>query len=386
MGRYSRKTKEIISAILVFALVVASISGVVALATKTEKKISPGVFSRGALDGSGKFVDTDTCLYTQDLIQCRGLTVSVDFEAALEYEIYFYRADESFIGSTGRLTDDFYIGDDYKNAKYCRIVIIPVLKDGSEKIHFWEVYSYAKQITVKVSKDQRDFDLNGVTVSILGDGISSYSGWSDNFTMTSPTIVNRSKYDETIMPVDSTWWMQMVAALDLTLCVNNSCDLSYITDQDNYTALNRYSFLECDSHGDPDIIIIYLGSEDVSNLVPLYYTEPGDTPDDEHLLCFANALGELLYDIKYNFRNSDVFICTLLPGDHVTDTDLVAYNDVIRSFADSEDFGLIDLFTDSGITGTNYQNYMLEDYYPNEAGMELIARTVTDTLITHYNK
>ena len=383
MARYSNKTKEIISAILVVALVVASISGVVALTTKTEKKISPGVFSRGALDGSGRFVDTDTCLYTQDLIQCRGLTVSVDFEAALEYEIYFYRADESFIGSTGRLTDDFDIGDDYKNAKYCRIVIIPVLKDGAEKIHFWEVYSYAKQITVKVSKDQRDFDLNGVTVSILGDGISSYSGWSDTSKMNVNGSVNKAKYNQSIMPVESTWWMQTVAALDLTLCVNNSCDGSYVTDRDAYTASNRSTYLTCDSHGDPDIVIVYLGNEDVSDLIPIINNEP-DSDGDEYLQYFAPALSELIYGIKASCKNSEIFICTLLPGDHVSDDDLVAYNDVIRSVADSEDIGLIDLFTDSGITGTNYQNYMLEDYYPNEAGMERISRTVVDALIQKY--
>ena len=169
MGRISLKPREIISAVIVIALLLAAISCVVVYSTKTDKKVSPGVFSRGALDSNGKHVDSDTCLYTEELIQCRGLSVTVDFEAKLEYEIYFYRADESFIGSTGRLVEDFSL-EGYENAKYCRIVIIPVLKDGADKIRFWECRSYAKQLTVKVSTDQTfeptyssvlDYDVRG---------------------------------------------------------------------------------------------------------------------------------------------------------------------------------------------------------------------------------
>lgn len=153
MRRISLKPKEIISVLLVAAILIAAISGIVVYSARTHKKVSSTVFSRGALDSNGKHVDSDTCLYTEELIQCRGLLVEVDFEAKLEYEIYFYRADESFISSTGRLVDDYTL-EGYDNAKYCRIVIIPELKDGADKIRFWEVTSYAKQLTVKVAIDQ----------------------------------------------------------------------------------------------------------------------------------------------------------------------------------------------------------------------------------------
>ena len=153
MGRISNKTKEIISVLLVAAIVIAAISGIVVYSARTHRTVSSTVFSRGALDSNGKHINSDTALYTEELIQCRGLIVEVDFEAKLEYEIFFYRADESFIGSTGRLVDDYTL-EGYDNAKYCRIVITPVLKDGADKIRFWEVLSYADQITVKVAIDQ----------------------------------------------------------------------------------------------------------------------------------------------------------------------------------------------------------------------------------------
>ena len=153
MGRISNKTKEIISVLLVAAIVIAAISGIVVYSARTHRTVSSTVFSRGALDSNGKHLESDTCLYTEELIQCRGLLVEVDFEAKLEYEIFFYRADESFIGSTGRLVEDFTL-EGYDNAKYCRIVITPELKDGADKIRFWEILSYADQITVKVAIDQ----------------------------------------------------------------------------------------------------------------------------------------------------------------------------------------------------------------------------------------
>ena len=153
MGRISNKTKEIISVLLVAAIVIAAISGIVVYSARTHRTVSSTVFSRGALDSNGKHINSDTALYTEELIQCRGLIVEVDFEAKLEYEIFFYRADESFIGSTGPLTEDYELTG-YDNAKYCRIVITPELKDGAKKIRFWEVLSYADQITVKVAIDQ----------------------------------------------------------------------------------------------------------------------------------------------------------------------------------------------------------------------------------------
>lgn len=153
MGRISNKTKEIISVLLVAAIFIAAISGIVLYSARTHRTVSSTVFSRGALDTNGKHINSDTALYTEELIQCKGLIVEVDFEAKLEYEIFFYRADESFIGSTGTLFDDYELTG-YDNAKYCRIVITPVLKDGADKIRFWEVLSYADQITVKVAIDQ----------------------------------------------------------------------------------------------------------------------------------------------------------------------------------------------------------------------------------------
>lgn len=140
--------------ILVVALLVAAVGSLVYISSKTHKSVSPLVFSRGALDKSGRFVESDTSLYTEELIQCRGLKVSVDFEASLTYEIYLYRADESLIDVLGPLSDDYELAESYNNAKYCRISMHPKLKNGQDKIRFWEVQSYAKQLKIEVAKDQ----------------------------------------------------------------------------------------------------------------------------------------------------------------------------------------------------------------------------------------
>lgn len=145
--------KQLLSSVLAITLLVAIVSGVIAIFDNPTKTINPSVFSKGALDASGEFKKSETQLYTKDLFECQGLSISQDFESESTYEVFYYRADESFIGSTGRLTGD-YEKSEFENAKYARIVLTPILEDGKTKIAFFDIYGYAKEIKISVLKDQ----------------------------------------------------------------------------------------------------------------------------------------------------------------------------------------------------------------------------------------
>ena len=120
---------------------------------------------RGAIDPeTGVYVDKNTSIYTEDLIECQGLVVEPDFEATGKFQVFYYGEYKSFVGATEemRSEDGAYIrGEDFPTAKYCRIVItpdVPVDDDGKVeddfKINFWEVYSFANDYTIKVDKKQ----------------------------------------------------------------------------------------------------------------------------------------------------------------------------------------------------------------------------------------
>lgn len=145
--------KQLLSSVFAITMILAILSVVIAVVGNPTKKISPSVFSVGTLDTVGEFKKSETQLYTKELLECQGLSISQDFESESTYEVFYYRADKTFIGSTGRLTGD-YEKSDFENAKYARIVLTPVLKDGKTKITFFDIYGYAKEIKISVLKDQ----------------------------------------------------------------------------------------------------------------------------------------------------------------------------------------------------------------------------------------
>lgn len=165
MARYKRKVRfrNVISAILAIALIVGACAGITAILRNQTKKISPLVFSRGAIDEQGQYVKSETSICNEELIDCQGLTVVPGFKSNGTYRIFYYSANESYIGSTEemKVTDGTYTkGESFIFARYCRIMITPdaVDEDGKAdkdfKIKFYEALKYASLFTIKVNKVQ----------------------------------------------------------------------------------------------------------------------------------------------------------------------------------------------------------------------------------------
>ena len=156
MARKKLKTnfKQIISAVLVCVLFIGIIGGLASILTNDMKKISPLSFDVGALDSAGKEKKSNMDLYTKEFFECQGLTIEVDFDSSLKYKVFYYRDDKSFIGCTETLTDLYEKGEDFSNAKYARVMVTPTLEEGDKKLTFFNKLGYAKNIIIKVYKDQ----------------------------------------------------------------------------------------------------------------------------------------------------------------------------------------------------------------------------------------
>ena len=177
-GFFRKKNiKSIVSLILVIVLVVTTLGITASFLSKDTKNISPSAFAKGDLDTSGKYKRSETSIYTEDMFECQGLAVTVDFEADLKYIVYYYRANGSYLGTSGFLTSDYQKNEEYINAKYARIVIYPTLEN--EKIRFWEVRGIAKQLTITVNKDQ---SFEPVTVPVFSDVTTVLSSDNDFYT------------------------------------------------------------------------------------------------------------------------------------------------------------------------------------------------------------
>lgn len=155
----SKKTwKQILLITISCILIVGLFAGISAMFREkeepTKETISPSVFSIGGLTDDGRYLETDESIYTKDAISCDGLVITPNFESVVKYQVYFYDEELDFMSKTEMLQDKFSNVPNF--ARYCRVVITP---NDDQKISWYEVNGYAKQIKIEVDIEQ-DFGLD----------------------------------------------------------------------------------------------------------------------------------------------------------------------------------------------------------------------------------
>lgn len=168
--------KQVLLYVLISALSLAALAGIGSLFNRDTKTIGAGVFSVGALDQNGRYVESDLSIFTEDLIECKGLCIEPDFKNVTgTFQVFYYGEDKAFIGATEVLNaaDGVYTrGDDFGEAVYCRIMITPAVPtddEGNEvedyKIRFWNVRGIANDYTITVDKDQTAAEVKNLFVA-----------------------------------------------------------------------------------------------------------------------------------------------------------------------------------------------------------------------------
>ena len=174
-----------------------------------QKTISSMKFSVGGLDSNGKYMNTNASIYTKEAFECQGLNVNLSFDNEVEYQIYFYDQNNDFVHTTGKLSGAFVKDSVPFFAKYARIVVTPKNDDVVSKI---EVLSYAKQLTVKVNREQgfKNYTENLFSIAKTGVGIDYATGQesaemdnSANFVVTNYVDVSSYK-DALVFKTDKT--------------------------------------------------------------------------------------------------------------------------------------------------------------------------------------
>ena len=261
--------------------------------------------------------------------------------------------------------------------------------------------------------------LQGKHVSILGDSISTFNGYSNDASINTTIGVNAYRYDvgETegkpgsfclLESVSNTWWMDIANRTGMNLLVNNSWAGAQVfggMTSDGRIIPAAYLDRCVQLHDDtlennpntveiqPDVIFVYMGINDYNfnrsavgegevDYAGLIKSD-GSYAEPEH---FGEAYGIMLHKMKTAYPDAHIFVMTLLP-ENLYSIDMDAWrkhNDYIRSAAEAYGVHVIDLAEDCAITWDNYSSYMMDKIHPTSSGMKLIAECVESELQDYY--
>lgn len=208
------------------------------------------------------------------------------------------------------------------------------------------------------------------TLSILGDSISTYQGYS-NDPEANHTIFANPVFYKSQFPPEKTYWMRILSNLGLSLCVNNSWSGGNLSGKDDSTSgLNRAHNLANNKGESPDLIILFMGLNDLGRNV------------DSNI--FAEDYKETLHIIKKKYPTAAVCCVNLPDRDIYLRKRAEIFNAIIESSvaAMGDNFFVADLFR-SRLNNDFYYDNTLDGLHPDEDGMRIIAEIVEESIKQH---
>lgn len=232
----------------------------------------------------------------------------------------------------------------------------------------------------------------GTSISILGDSISTFQGYNpEGYHVFFP------EYGE-VKELGDTWWQIVAQDLELTLYVNGSSSGATVAGdstgtEDPQCACNelRTNALAGPEGDCPDRIIVYLGTNDLLQGVPLGDNDGTAMVIEGEITTFSDAYTLMLDKLQANYPSARIYCCTMLQvGDYGTQTPYVEfvngeqltaadYGKVIARIAGNRGLAVIDLYN-CGVTIENLQEMSSDGVHPTAAGMRRIATAVEAVL------
>lgn len=234
------------------------------------------------------------------------------------------------------------------------------------------------------------------SLSIMGDSISTFDEW-----------IPEGYYDfypmgEEVTQVNQTWWKMVLDDRKMELCANassaGSTCIGDSTGMDNpQHGCSDFRIADLMGNGGvyPDIIIVYMGTNDFLNMVPLGSNDGTQYVEEGEIDNFSDAYSLMLDKLAAYYPSADIFCCNLPPiGDWGTERlfDIMVnglgltsedYGRQIETIAAAKGCPVIDL-QNCGMTIDNMEQYVLDGVHFNSDGMKLIRDAVEKALIGFY--
>lgn len=279
---------------------------------------------------------------------------------AFEREFYGLSAE----GNKNRFTDS------YSYLQAAGVVYMPsgrILKDGKEFNPYLEWKAHNPYF--------------GKQFSVLGDSISTLDGYN-------PLGYNLFYFGENcfrsgVREMKDTWWGKVIDFFGGEMLVNNSWSGSRVTQLPGSDSLfpsgcsdERTGSLHI-RNVMPDVIIVYLGTNDWANGVSIELNESVRLGNEYNDL-FVYAYGNMIRKIRSNYPNAEIWCCTLCATFMSSDPSfhfpykyngnyINKYNQIIETVANQQNCKIIDLFSYS----VPYDS--IDGSHPNVNGMNTLA-------------
>ena len=233
----------------------------------------------------------------------------------------------------------------------------------------------------------------GKKLSILGDSISTYNGWiPDGYAQFYPI-------DGVVENVNETWWKMFMDDTGMQFCANSSsagstCVGDSLSADDPKFACSNYRIDDLvGKKGDyPDIIIVYMGTNDLLIGTPIGENDGTQSVEEGTIETFSDAYSLILDKLVSQYPGAQILCCTLTQvGDwgvtkmfepFVNNLNLTAkdYSRQIEIIADNKGFDVIDLYN-CGITADNMHKYVIDGVHLNTKGMEQVRDAAEEAII-----
>lgn len=233
-----------------------------------------------------------------------------------------------------------------------------------------------------------EITFEGLGLSILGDSISTYDGWiPEGFNVFYPL-------NGEVTDVSQTWWMQLLDDTGMELCSNNSSsgstcagDSLYIDGPGYACSSYRISMLAGSGGRMPDVIIIYMGTNDLLNGIPLGDNDGTKLVEEGVIENFSDAYCMMLDKIASDYPIAQIYCCTLAqvgewgtkrPYDDFTNSlGLTSedYSKQIQIIAEGKGIPVIDLYH-CGIEIDNLSEMTSDGVHLTPDGMKYVEQAV----------
>lgn len=244
----------------------------------------------------------------------------------------------------------------------------------------------------------------GKVVSIFGDSISTYGTpdsrnedgiycWSYYPTETcrysenGNVTIDGVTYQSIKFKVEDTWWMRVISSMRAQLGINDSWRGCKVSGTAESSFCNQTRIDHLGNNGNPDLIIVYAGTNDAGNLVEIGTFDTSAPPTTQEGVealgssTFAEAYRTMLIRLMFTYPNAE--IVSILPtftSSYYTITDLDKYVEVIKEACDFFGVKYIDART-SGINYYNKNTYLVDGIHPNSLGMEKLSQLVLKQIL-----
>lgn len=206
---------------------------------------------------------------------------------------------------------------------------------------------------------------SNANVSFLGDSITTYQGIiPTDF----PTYYPAGDVDS----IDKTWWKIALGLSETNLLMNNSYSGSYVSQGTMYGASMKRLELLAKDGVDPDVVVIYMGTNDLTHNIQVSR--------------FTNMYKEMIENIKKLYDDVDIFVLTMPSNKYAMSFNepREKMNKAITDIALEYNLFLVDLV--ELINFDNAFEYMYAGAHPNANGMEVIGKEVGKHLSREYKR